>query len=101
MNRIKIYIGLALILTSFLLFYYYDDDQLEAFGNYGRRYRRRYNRRHGGRRRQYGRFNPYYNYYNYYNYNEPMHWYDYLSPWAQYYYWRRPYNYSQVSPILE
>ena len=96
MNHIKIYIGLALILSICLLFYYYDD-QLEAFGNYGRRYRRRYNRIYG-RRRPYGRFNPYY---NYYNYNEPMHWYDYLSPWAQYYYWRRPYNYSQVSPILE
>lgn len=90
MNRIKIYIIIALIITSILLFYYCDSIQ-ENFGNYHRRYRR--NRRRY--RHPYMRFNPYY----YYDY-QPMFWYNYLTPWSSYY-WRRPYNYSQVSPILD
>lgn len=40
-------------------------------------------------------------YYSYYPQYRPWYWYDYVSPWSWYYYWRRPYNYSQVSPVVD
>ncbi len=83
MSCLKKYIIFISILTIFLLCYIYCVDQ-EDFGVYGRRYLRP------------RRIHPYY----YYNYNRPMYWRDYLSPWSWYYYWRRPYDYSQVSPVL-
>ena len=90
MDRIKIFIILALIISLCYLVYYCNIQ--EDFGNYQRRHRRH--------RRHYRRgLHPYY--YNNYNLYRPYYWYDYLSPWSRYYSWRRPYNYSQVSPILD
>ncbi len=80
MDILKNYLVVAVILTVSLLCYCYYRQQ-EDFGVYRRRHRR---------------VHPYY----YYNYNRPWYWYDYLAPWSWYYYWRRPYDYSQVSPVL-
>jgi hypothetical protein len=41
------------------------------------------------------RFSPYYPTYR------PWYWSDYVSPWSWYHYWKRPYNYSQVSPVVD
>lgn len=53
----------------------------------------------------YRRRYPYRNYrrgyYPYYQTYRPWYWYDYVSPWSWYYYWKRPYNYSQVSPVVD
>jgi hypothetical protein len=84
MDCLKNYVVLAVLLVIALLCYSYYRQQ-EDFGVYRRRYRRPYRRIH-----------PYY----YYNYNRPWYWYDYLAPWSWYYYWRKPYDYSQVSPVL-
>jgi hypothetical protein len=83
MDCLKNYIVLAVLLVVALLGYSYFKQ--EDFGVYRRGYRRPYRRVH-----------PYY----YYGYNRPWYWYDYLTPWSWYYYWRRPYDYSQVSPVL-
>lgn len=65
----------------------------ESFGVYPRRYGYRY----GPYRYRHG-YGPYRYRYRY-RYN-PWYWYDYLSPVSWYYYWKQPYDYSQVQPML-
>jgi hypothetical protein len=84
MDCLKNYIVLAVLLVIAILGYSYYNQE-EGFGVYRR-----------GLRRHHRRLHPYY----YYGYNRPWVWYDYLTPWSWYYYWRRPYDYSQVSPVL-
>lgn len=84
MNCLKRYIVFAVLFVLIILCYNYFNQQ-EDFGVYRRRHIK-----------PYGRIHPYY----YYNYNRPWYWRDYLTPWSWYYYWRRPYDYSQVSPVL-
>ena len=85
MDYLKNYIMLIVLTVIGILAYCWYKQQ-EDFGVYRRRYGGRYGRR----------IHPYY----YYSYNRPWYWYDYLAPWSWYYYWRRPYDYSQVSPVL-
>lgn len=84
---IKRLITILLIIAIIAIIF---NSQYENFGVYPSRYGHRY--------RHHYRYRPYKYRYRY-RYN-PWYLYDYVSPWSWYYYWRRPYDYSQVQPLL-